>query len=92
MDRLEAIFDRGRRAKAVLEDETVTEALDYISDSLLRQWRATTSTMTATRETLFHQIAATDALRAQLRSWVETAAFEQAKLDKQNDRKFRVVR
>ena len=92
MDRLEAIFERGRRAEAVLDNETVTEALDYISESLLRQWRATTSTMTSTRETLFHQVAAMDALRAQLRSWVETAAFEQAKLDKANERKFRLVR
>lgn len=92
MDRLEAIFDRGRRAQAVLDNETVVEALDHISETLLRQWRSTTSTMTITRETLFHQVAAMDALRAQLRSWVDTAKFEQDKLDKKNDRKFRVVR
>lgn len=92
MDRLEAIFDRGRRAKTVLENETVVEALDAISDGLLKQWRATTSTMTNTRETLFHQVAAVDALRAQLRSWVEMAAYEQAQLDKKNDRRMRLVR
>lgn len=92
-DRIEAILDRGRRARAVLEDATVTEAMDFITEALQRQWRATTAKMTDTRESLFHQIAAIDATRAQLKNWVEDARFEQDKLDKDQKRKaLRIVR
>lgn len=91
-DRIEAILERGRRAKAALGDETVVEAINHIADQLQAQWRATTSPMTAHRESLFHQVAAMDSIKRQLKQWVDDAAFEQAKLDKQNERKLRVVR
>ena len=92
MDRVEAILERGRRARAALEDETVTEAMDYIAEQLQRQWRATTASMTQRREELFHQIAAIDSTRAQLRRWVDDADFEIAKREKAKERRFRVVR
>jgi hypothetical protein len=92
MDRVEAILERGRRARAVLGSETVVEAIDHIAEQLQAQWRSTTSTMTAQREILFHQVAAMDAIKRQLHQWVADAAFEQAKIDKQQDRKFRIVR
>lgn len=91
-DRIQAIIERGRRARAVLADETVTEAFDHISEQLQGQWRSTTAKMTEHREILFHQVAALDAVRAQLVSWRDAADFEQAKLDKQNERRLRVVR
>lgn len=91
-DRIQAVLERGRRAKAVLENPTVTEAMDHIADQMLAQWRSTTSAMSAHRETLFHQVAALDSVKRQLHQWVADAAFEQAKLDKANDRKFRIVR
>lgn len=91
-DRIQAILDRGRRARAVLEDDTVGEAFDHIAAQLQKQWRSTTAPMTEHRETLFHQVAAIDAVRSQLRQWVEAADFEQAKLDKANERRLRVVR
>jgi len=92
VDRIAAILDRGRRARAVLADETVTEAMDHIAEQLQRQWRSTTAKMTEHRESLFHQIAAMDATRAQLRTWVEQADYEQAQIDRANARKLRVVR
>ena len=92
MDRIEQIMERGRRARAVLDNETVTEALDHITAQLERQWRATTAKMTETRESLFHQVAAMDALRAQLKGWVEAADFEQKQLEKHNARRLKLVR
>jgi hypothetical protein len=92
MDRVEAILQRGRRAKDVLENETVVEAIDHIADRLQAEWRATNSPMAAHRESLFHQVAAMDAIKRQLTQWAADAAFEQAKIDKQNDRRLRVVR
>jgi hypothetical protein len=93
-DRIEAAIRQGERARVVLENSTVTEAMDHISAQLQKQWRATTSAMTQRREELFHQVAALDAIRAQLRSWQEAGEFEQAKLNKQNERKdrLRIVR
>ena len=91
MDR-EAIYERGRRSRAVLDDATVTEAFDHIVEQLQRQWRATTAPMIGPRETLFHQIAAIDAVRAQLKSWAEAADFERAQQDKRDTRKLRVIR
>lgn len=92
MDRIQAILERGRQARAVLDDPTVMQAMDHISEQLQRQWRATTAKMTETRESLFHQIAGLDATRAQLKAWVEQADYEQKQLDKQNTRRLRVVR
>lgn len=91
-DRVEAIIEQGRRAKAVLDNPTVMEALDYIADQTQRQWRATSAPMAPHRETLFHQVAALDSIKRQLEQWVAAAKFEQDKLDKANDRKFRIVR
>jgi hypothetical protein len=93
MDRIETIMDRGRRAKAVLEDATVTEAMDHISGQLQAQWRATTAKMTEHRESLFHQVAALDAIKAQLHAWANDAKFEQDKLAKEEKRRaLRLVR
>lgn len=93
MDRVQAILERGRQARAVLDNETVMAAMDHITDQTQKQWRATTAKMTETRESLFHQIAGLDAVRAQLKLWVEQADHEQRQLDKQNARqKLRVVR
>lgn len=92
MDRLEEIHERGRRARAVLENETIVEAMDHITDQLQRQWRATTSPMTEARERLFHQLSALDAVRAQLKSWVDAADFEKAQQDKREARRLRVIR
>lgn len=93
MDRVEAILERGDRARALMGNATVAEAMDHITEQLVRQWRSTTAKMTDTRESLFHQIAAMDAVRAQLRSWVEQADFERAQIEKQEQRrKIRLVR
>ncbi len=91
-DRIQAAIERGRQARAVLENATVMEAMDHISEQLQKQWRSTTAKMTETREALFHQIAGLDATRAQLKAWVEQADYEQSKLDKANERRLRVVR
>lgn len=92
MDRIEAIMERARRARAVIEDATVIEAIDHIANETQKRWRSTTAGMAEARETLFHQIAALDAIKAQLKAWVEQAEFEQQKIDKQQNRRLRVVR
>lgn len=87
-----ALMERGRRAKAVIENVTVVEAIDHIASELQKQWRSTTSPMTAQRESLFHQVAAMDSIKRQLHLWVADAKFEQDRLDKASERKFRIVR
>ncbi len=86
-DRVRAIIEQGERARTVLGNEAVIDAMDHISNQLQQQWRSTTSPMTQRREELFHQIAALDAVRGQLKTWVEAAKYEQEKLDKANQRR-----
>lgn len=91
-DRVEAILQRGREARAVLENETVLHAMDLITERLQRDWRSTTANMTQRREELFFQIAAMDAVRGQLKAWVEQADYEAKQADKQNTRRLKLVR
>jgi hypothetical protein len=86
-DRIAAIISRGRAAGAVLSNETVVRAFDYITERLQAEWRSTAAAQAQHREALFHQIAGLDAVRAQLKQWADAAKFEQARLDKAEERR-----
>lgn len=83
----ETVLDRGRRAKAVLEDATVMEAIDYIATHLTQQWRCTATAQAPHREALHAQIAGLDALKMQLRGWVDQAKHLETKLAKDEQRR-----
>jgi len=81
-DRVQRGLDRGRRSAGLLADEVLTEAFDSIEARLTDQWRATPSHSKDEREALFHQVAAVQSVRAQLKAWSDDAKFVAAQIEK----------
>lgn len=83
----EAVLERARRARAVLNDATVTEAFDFIADRLTADWRNTNGAQAAHREVLHAQIAGLDSVRRQLAAWVDQAKGIEIKRERDAQRK-----
>ena len=83
----EAVFDRARRAKAVLENETVTEAIDHIAERLTAEWRHTPTSLSLHREILHAQVYALDSLKAQLAAWIDQARALEIKREREAQRR-----
>jgi hypothetical protein len=81
-DRVQLQLERGRKAKALMEDETLSEAMKEIETRLTQQWVAMPSHNTEGRETLFHQVAALHAIRGQLKFWADDAFYIAAQIKK----------
>lgn len=81
-DRTQLALDRGRRASNLLADETLHEAFRSIEDKLADEWRNSASASQEKREVLFHQVAALQSVRDQLKRWSEDAVFIAAQIEK----------
>lgn len=64
---------RGRKAMDLLGAEITAEAFDYLTDVATAEWRTSASANYDAREEAFRQVAALDALKAQLSAWAEDA-------------------
>lgn len=83
------IIDRGRRARDLIDNETLREALTAMEEDATARWQASPSRDTEGREVLYHHMQAILELRVTLESWAEAAMSEAAKLDKIEQRKAR---
>lgn len=60
--------EKRRRAKELLDDQVLNEALDNIQRMHFERWASTSADDTASRETCWHRYIAVDDLRNELRS------------------------
>ena len=81
-DRTQAALDRGRRAQVILADPALAEAFGAIEQRLADEWRNSASASKEKRDVLFHQVAALQAVRDQLKRWSEDAVFLAAQIEK----------
>lgn len=81
-DQVQAQIDRGLRAKALLDDPTLNEALLEITARVTAEWQDTAAFSQDKREVLYHQVAAVDALKGQLKRWSEDQIYLAARLEK----------
>lgn len=81
-DAVQAAINRGRRAETILQDEVLLEAFSEIETKLSEQWRSSSSASHEVRERLFHQVAALQSVRSQLKRWSEDAVFLADRLEK----------
>jgi fructosamine-3-kinase len=81
-DRVQLQLERGRRAKTLMADETLAEAMSEIEARLTQQWSNTASHNAESRESLFHQVAALHAIRGQLKVWADDAFYLAAQIEK----------
>jgi len=78
----QAKLDRGSSAARILSEEAIMAALDELAAQAQQEWRQSRSADDMVRDVAYRQIAALDALRAQLESWAGEAQMIQANLDK----------
>lgn len=77
---------RGRKAMDVLSSEAIADALDYLADQAVADWRKSPAMNEDLREVAYRQVATIDALRAQLSAWAEDAKGLAVKQDKLRER------
>jgi hypothetical protein len=73
--------NRGQRAKAILEDEIVTEALDAIEAELRADWEGSRPDDTAAREVAYRMLRAAKAFRERLRKVIDDGSVAQAEIE-----------
>lgn len=61
--------ERGARAQALLDSDSLKEAFDYLHDQYLKAWRNTSGTDVQGRERLFQAVNILDKIREQLMTW-----------------------
>jgi signal transduction protein with GAF and PtsI domain len=81
MTDLQREANRGQRAKAILEDEIVTEALDAIEAGLRAGWEGSRAEDTADREDAYRMLRAAKAFRERLRKVIDDGAVAQAEIE-----------
>jgi signal transduction protein with GAF and PtsI domain len=72
---------RGIRAKAILEDEIVTEALDAIEAELRSNWESSRADDSAGREDAYRMLRAARAFRERLRKVIDDGSVAQAEIE-----------
>ena len=65
-----SVTEKGRRARAILEDDVFMEVVDTTRESILTQWNLTDFDQTEARESLYHQGRALDEVLRGLRALV----------------------
>tara|TARA_R110000824_G_scaffold123440_2_gene281290 strand:- start:1510 stop:1767 length:258 start_codon:yes stop_codon:yes gene_type:complete len=65
-----SVADKGRRARAILEDDVFMEVVDTTREGILTQWNLTDFDQTEARESLYHQGRALDEVLRGLRTLV----------------------
>jgi hypothetical protein len=73
--------NRGQRAKAILEDEIVSEALDAIEVELRTDWEGSRPDDTAGREVSYRMLRAAKAFRERLRKVIDDGSVAQAEIE-----------
>lgn len=81
-DQVQRALMRGRRSAALLADETLSEAFAEIEAKLSAEWRDSASLSQDKREVLFHQVAALQSVRSQLKRWSEDAVYLADRIEK----------
>ena len=72
---------RGIRAKALLEDEIVIDALDAIEAEMRADWEGSRPDETAAREDAYRMLRAAKAFRERLRKVIDDGAVAQAVIE-----------
>ncbi len=72
---------RGVRAKAIIEDEIVVEALDAIEVELRADWEGSPPLDAAGREEAYRMLGAAKAFRTRLAKVIDDGAVAQAEID-----------
>jgi hypothetical protein len=83
MSDLRREVSRGARAKAILEDEIVTEALEAIEAELRADWEGSAPDDTAGREVAYRMLRAAKAFRERLRKVIDDGSVAQAEIEAQ---------
>ena len=81
-DQTQAALIRGRHAESLLQDEVLSEAFSEIENRLMAEWRDSASLSHEKREVLFHQVAAIQSVRGQLKRWSEDAIYLASRIEK----------
>lgn len=81
-DRVQLALMRGRRAADLLADDVLAEAFGEIESKLSSEWRDSASMSHEKREVLFHQVAAIQSVKAQLKRWSEDAVYFADRIEK----------
>ena len=79
----EEVFQRGREARALLENEAVISAFARLSDRITADWRRTATTASNLQVQLHAQVAAIDGVLGMLARDVEDADYLKAQHEKQ---------
>jgi hypothetical protein len=72
---------RGARARAILEDEIVVDALDAIEGELRADWEGSRPDDTAGREESYRMLRAAKAFRERLRKVIDDGSVAQAEIE-----------
>ncbi|MFI5019862.1 MAG: hypothetical protein ACHQHK_18115 [Dongiales bacterium] len=72
---------RGARAKAILEDEIVVEALDAIEAELRADWEGSRPGDAAAREESYRMLRAAKAFRERLRKVIDDGSVAEAEIE-----------
>ena len=83
MSDLRREVSRGARAKAILEDEIVTEALEAFEAELRADWEGSAPDDTAGREDAYRMLRAAKAFRERLRKVIDDGSVAQAEIEAQ---------
>jgi hypothetical protein len=81
MTDLRGEVSRGIRAKAILEDEIVVEALDAIEAELRGDWEGSRPGDTAAREESYRMLRAAKAFRERLRKVIDDGSVAEAEIE-----------
>jgi len=80
------ILTRGRAARELLENETFAQVVNELRDRVMQDWRNTSSGAASLREVHHAQVSALDAIEGELRSRVDAAKYEEARIEKEAQR------
>lgn len=78
----EKVISRGRKARQLLSDETLSEAFEDIKADIWTKFQSSNEGDSAKREQLYFQLKAVELLQIKLSAYDSNGTFEQLKLDK----------
>lgn len=78
----EKVIKRGRNARQLLSDSTLTDAFEDIKSDILSKFQTSNEGDSAKREQLYFQLKAVELLQIKLSAYDSNGTFEQLKLDK----------
>lgn len=78
----EKVIKRGRSARQLLSDSTLTDAFEDIKSDIWSKFQTSNEGDSAKREQLYFQLKAVELLQIKLSAYDSNGTFEQLKLDK----------